>query len=198
MTSSAPPRRPRLARAHAGRGAVAVALVLAAAGCSAQDAETAVAASSDSVVSPSTVPSPGSSPSLVAGVETGAGLVTVPSAMTVADTVSRITAAVEANDALSIVATVDHAAAAQEAGLELPPTTLLLVGNPRAGTPLMQASRSVAIDLPQKLLVWEDEEGQTQVTYNDPAYLAQRHGIEGQDELLQMITQALEMLANGP
>jgi uncharacterized protein (DUF302 family) len=80
--------------------------------------------------------------------------------------------------------------------MELPPTTLLIFGNPRLGTPLMQASRSVAIDLPQKMLVWEDE-GEVMVSYNDPQYLAARHGIEGKEEILETISNALENLATG-
>jgi len=72
----------------------------------------------------------------------------------------------------------------------------LLLGNPEVGTPLMDAARSVAIDLPQKLLVWED--GDTvKVTYNDPEYLAQRHGIDGQRDRIAQIGDALDRLATG-
>lgn len=129
------------------------------------------------------------------GVEEGAGLVTVRSPKSVPSTVARITRAVEANPMLTLVATVDHAAAAREVGLSLRPTTVLLVGNPMAGTPLMQASQTTGIDLPQKLLVWQDARGRTMVSYNDPAYLAERHGIEGQEALLGMIAKALRGLA---
>ena len=131
--------------------------------------------------------------------ETGAqlddGLVTVDGDDGVEATVDRITSDIEESD-LSLMTTVDHAANAASVDAELPPTTLLLFGNPAAGTPLMQAARSVAIDLPQKMLVWDDD-GQTKVTYNDPAYLARRHGIEGQRDRLEQISSVLDQLATG-
>jgi uncharacterized protein (DUF302 family) len=129
-------------------------------------------------------------------IEEGIGLVTVESDDPFSDTLDRVESAIEGNDALSLIATVDHAANAESVGMELPPTTLLIFGNPRLGTPLMQASRSVAIDLPQKMLVWEDE-GEVMVSYNDPQYLAARHGIEGKEEILETISNALENLATG-
>lgn len=129
-------------------------------------------------------------------IEEGVGLETVESDDSFDATVSRITSAIEGNDALTLVATVDHAANAESVGMELPPTTLFVFGNPELGTPLMKASRSVAIDLPQKMLVWE-EEGEVMVTYNDPQYLAARHGIEGKEEILEKISNALESLATG-
>ena len=104
------------------------------------------------------------------------GLVTRESPHDVAGTVARLEGALEANG-LTVVATVDHSANAASAGLELPPTYLVIFGNPNAGTPLMQASRTIGIDLPQKMLVWEDA-GIVYVAYNDPAYLAERHGLE--------------------
>ncbi|MGI8573888.1 MAG: superoxide dismutase family protein [Egibacteraceae bacterium] len=129
-------------------------------------------------------------------VEEGAGLITVTSELSVPRTVRRILRDVREVEGLRLIELVDHGRAARRAGLELPPTVLLIVANPAVGTPLMQASRTVAIDLPQKLLVWEDD-GQTKVTYNDPAYLKARHGIEGQDELLANIAGLLRQLATG-
>ncbi|PSP76042.1 hypothetical protein BRC86_02520 [Halobacteriales archaeon QS_3_64_16] len=129
-------------------------------------------------------------------IEEGIGLVTVESDDSFDATVSRISSAIEGNDALTLIGTVDHAANAQSADMELPPTTLLIFGNPKLGTPLMGASRSVAIDLPQKMLVWK-EEGEVMVSYNDPQYLAARHGIEDEDEILAKIAGALEKLATG-
>lgn len=123
------------------------------------------------------------------------GLVTVESDCDFEATVDRVRCDVEASP-LTLVTTVDHAANAASAGLELSPTTLFVFGNPEAGTPLMQAERSVAIDLPQKLLVWADE-GEVYVTYNDPTYLAERHDIEGQEERLEGISTALRRLATG-
>lgn len=106
----------------------------------------------------------------------------------------RLEAALEAND-FTVVAVIDHAANAAKAGLELPPTRLVIFGKPQVGTQLMQAQRSVALDLPQKMLIWQDAEGGTWVAYNDPAYLAERHGIEDRDDVLAAVAEALAMLA---
>lgn len=126
----------------------------------------------------------------------GAGLLTVEGEDTVEATVDRIEAAAEEGP-VSVLATIDHAANAASVDRDLPPTTLLLVGNPDVGTPLMAESRSIAIDLPQKLLVWEGEDGAVHVTYNDPHYLAARHGIEEQEERIENAAAALEGLATG-
>ncbi|WP_433633999.1 DUF302 domain-containing protein [Halomicrococcus sp. NG-SE-24] len=123
------------------------------------------------------------------------GLVTVESDQSFDDTVTAIKQRIEASP-LTLMTTVDHAANADSADLDLPPTTLLIFGNPEIGTQLMQASRTVAIDLPQKMLVWAEEET-VHVTYNDPQYLAARHDIEGKDDLLQQVSMALESLATG-
>jgi len=125
----------------------------------------------------------------------GDGLVTVSVEGGVDETVERIRDDIEASP-LSVLATVDHAANAASVDRDLPPTTLLLFGNPDVGTPLMREARSVGIDLPQKLLVWVDD-GQVKVSYNDPRYLARRHGIEGQDDRLEQINTVLERLATG-
>ncbi len=85
---------------------------------------------------------------------------------------------------MTIVAQIDHAAAAAAAGLELRPTVVLLFGNALAGTPLMQAAPTVGIDLPLKALVWTDEEGATWLAYNDPSWLAARHGARAGNELV--------------
>lgn len=111
------------------------------------------------------------------------------------ETVERIEADIEESP-LTLLTTIDHAANAASTDRDLPPTTLLIFGNPDVGTPLMQASRSVAIDLPQKMLVWEDD-GQVNVTYNDARYLARRHGIDGQEERLEQINTVLDSLATG-
>lgn len=127
----------------------------------------------------------------------GAGLVTVESDESVDATVERIEEAIESQDGLSLIASVDHAENAASVDEQLPPTRLLIFGNPALGTQLMQCSRSTGIDLPQKLLVREDENGQVNVTYNDPEYLAERHGLDDQDETLSTIAGALETLATG-
>ena len=92
-------------------------------------------------------------------------------------TMDRLAAAVTARGA-AVVARVDHAAAAATVGLTLAPTEVLIFGNPRAGTPLMQAAQTIGIDLPLKALVWRDASGMTHVGYNDPTWLARRHGVE--------------------
>lgn len=93
------------------------------------------------------------------------------------------------------VATIDHAANAASVGESLRPTTLLIFGNPGVETPLMQERQSVGIDLPQKLLVWESANGEVNVTYNDPEGIADRHGLEKQDDRIEKIDEALATLA---
>ena len=78
---------------------------------------------------------------------------------------------------MTIVARVDHAAGAAKVGKKLRPTEVLIFGNPQGGTPFMECSQTIGIDLPLKMLVWEDETGQVWLGYNDPAYLAGRHGV---------------------
>jgi uncharacterized protein (DUF302 family) len=85
-----------------------------------------------------------------------------------------------AHRGLQIFAKIDHAAGAQQAGLALRPTLVVLFGNARGGTPLMQARQTVGIDLPLRALIWEDVSGTTWLSYNDPVWIAQRHGIEQQ------------------
>ncbi len=111
-------------------------------------------------------------------------------------TYSRIKAILEKNDAIGIVAELDHQANAARVGLTLRPTKLIAFGNPNLGTPLMQQAQSIGIDLPQKFLVYEDEAGDAFVAYNAPSYLAQRHEIDGLDELLGKIAGALDTISD--
>ena len=104
------------------------------------------------------------------------GLITVASAFPVSETVDRLAAAAEAAG-MRVFARVDHAAGAAEAGMPLRPTELILVGNPRGGTPLMQDRQTAGIDLPLRALAWEDAEGRVWVTTNDAAWIAARHGL---------------------
>jgi uncharacterized protein (DUF302 family) len=104
------------------------------------------------------------------------GLITVSSQFGHQETAQRLEAAVMAKG-LTIFARVDHAAGASAAGLVLRPTLLFLFGNARGGTPLMQASQLVGIDLPLKTLIWEDEAGKTWASYVDPHFIAARHGL---------------------
>jgi uncharacterized protein (DUF302 family) len=109
----------------------------------------------------------------------------------VKETLDRLTAALK-DKGISPVARVDHAAAAKAAGLELKPTEVLLFGNPKLGTPLMQANRHIAIDLPMKVLVWEDDAGKVWIGYTSPATLKARYKIEGRDEALKTMAGALD------
>jgi uncharacterized protein (DUF302 family) len=100
-----------------------------------------------------------------------------------AETMARLQAAVKAKG-MTVFAHIDHAAGAAEAGLPLRPTDLLIFGNARGGTPLMQAVQPVGLDLPLKMLVWQDASGQTWLTWNDPRWLARRHGLTGETEAI--------------
>lgn len=104
------------------------------------------------------------------------GIVAVPSPHSVVDSVARIEAAARARG-LTIFARIDHSGEAKKADLDMPPTQLLVLGNPKAGTPLMLAKPSLAIDLPLKILVWQDPAGKVWAGYNAPAFLKGRHGL---------------------
>lgn len=137
---------------------------------------------------------PADQESLSNSVGEGEGLVTIQSENSVDSTYQNLVQAIEDNEELSILAELDHQANAATAGLDLRPTKLLVFGNPNLGTPLMQSSQTIAIDLPQKFLVYEDAEGQVFVVYNDPFYLAERHKLEGTQEQLDQISGALKKL----
>lgn len=104
------------------------------------------------------------------------GIVTIPGHQSVDQTVQTLEGILEAK-AVKLFALIDHSGEAEKAGMQMRPTKLLIFGNPKAGTPLMVASPSIAIDLPLKILVWEDAEGQVWVSYNAPAYLQARHDL---------------------
>ncbi|MDR3464826.1 MAG: DUF302 domain-containing protein [Xanthobacteraceae bacterium] len=106
-----------------------------------------------------------------------AGVVTKPSGAGPAETLERLDAAIRARG-MTVFARIDHAAGAREAGLSLRPTTVVIFGNAVAGTPLMQAAQTIGIDLPLRGLVWQDAAGATFVSFNDPAWLAARHGLD--------------------
>lgn len=122
-----------------------------------------------------------------------AGLVILDSAHSASETERRLVEAAE-TVGLTIVARVDHAAAARGVGLELPPTFLVVFGNPRAGTLLMARQRTVGIDLPLKALVWE-EGGRVRLSYSDPTYLASRHGLPGDLPVLSQMSNVLRKLS---
>ena len=104
------------------------------------------------------------------------GLITLSSRYPASDTVERLLAAL-AKRSMTVFARIDHAAGAASAGLSLRPTEVVLFGNPKGGTALMQDRQSAGIDLPLKALVWEDADGKVWLSYNDPTWIAQRHGL---------------------
>ena len=104
------------------------------------------------------------------------GLVRIPSHYSVEETVRRLQSAL-ASKGLQVFAVVDHSGEAEKAGLKMRPTKVVIFGSPKAGTPLMVAAPSLAIDLPLKALVAEDADGKVWVTYNSPEYLQERHGV---------------------
>jgi uncharacterized protein (DUF302 family)/uncharacterized membrane protein YidH (DUF202 family) len=112
------------------------------------------------------------------------GIVTVPSNHSVDQTVEKLEATLQAKG-VKLFAVIDHSGEAERAGLRMRPTKLLIFGNPAAGTPLMVASPTIAIDLPLKILVWEDNGSQVRISYNSPAYLQTRHGLP--EELVKNI-----------
>ena len=120
------------------------------------------------------------------------GLVTVDSDGTAAETVARLVQAIE-RSGMTIMARVDHAAAARAANLSLRPTEVFLFGNPRAGTLLMELDQRVGIDLPIKVLVWEDALGKTRISYNAIAWIAARHYLDPSAQaIVKAMTGALE------
>jgi uncharacterized protein (DUF302 family) len=104
----------------------------------------------------------------------GNGIIHIPSSHSVDEVVSKLQS-VLAGKGVTVFALIDHSGEAEKAGMHMRPTKLLIFGNPKGGTPLMLAAPSIAIDLPIKILVWEDEQGKVWVSYNSPQYLQQRH-----------------------
>ncbi|MET4256329.1 uncharacterized protein (DUF302 family) [Bradyrhizobium sp. S3.12.5] len=123
------------------------------------------------------------------------GLITLRSSVGPEETMNRFEAEVRARG-LTVFAHIDHAAGAAAAGLPLRPTDLLIFGAAKGGTPLMQAVQTIGIDLPLKALVWQDEAGTTFLSYNDPAYLAHRHGLgDSAKPVVEAMSGALKTIA---
>jgi uncharacterized protein (DUF302 family) len=120
------------------------------------------------------------------------GLIHTPSPRSVSETLGRLRTIFESNG-LKIFAVVDHSGEAAKVGMQMKPTQLLIFGSPKGGTPVMLAAPSVAIDLPLKALVWEDEQGQVWITQNSPEYLRQRHHIPA--ELIKNLAGAGALIA---
>ena len=112
------------------------------------------------------------------------GIINLPSNHSVDETVKKLQGILQSKG-VTLFALVDHSGEAEKVGMKMRPTKLLIFGSPKAGTPLMLAAPSIAIDLPLKILIWEDSEGKVWVSYNSPAYLQERHGLP--EQLLQNI-----------
>lgn len=124
----------------------------------------------------------------------GSGVVTVPSANGFSETVDRFKAALESKG-IKLAFELDHQANGARVDEALGKTHLLLFGNPRLGTPLMRSARTIGVDLPMKMLIWEDADGKTFLSYNDPRFLADRHAIRDNAAIVKKMTGALKMLS---
>ncbi len=118
------------------------------------------------------------------------GIIKIKSKHTVTETIDKLEAVLN-KKGMTIFKRVNHTAGAKKVDLQLRPTELLIFGNPKVGTPLMLCSQTAALDLPQKALAYKDENGQVWLAYNDPAYMAKRHGIKDCDAAVQKVTNAL-------
>ena len=121
------------------------------------------------------------------------GLTTIPSSLGPKETMDRLVAEIRAKG-MNVFARIDHAAGAAEVGLKLRPTKLILFGNALGGTPLMQSIQTVGIDLPLKVLVWQDAQGKTWVSYNEPRWIAQRHGVTSTEQVVSKMTDMLSAM----
>jgi len=131
---------------------------------------------------------------IVSTATAGNGLISVKSSHDVKVTADRLEDILN-QKGMKVFIRINHAAGAQKLGKELRPTELIVFGNPKVGTPLMQCAQSVAIDLPQKALIWQDDREQVWLSYNDPNYLAQRHGLTGCAEVIKKVEKALNNFA---
>ena len=125
------------------------------------------------------------------------GLINLKSSHDVKNTADRLETVLK-EKGMNIFLRINHTEGARKMGQELRPTELVIFGNPKVGTPLMQCGQTVAIDLPQKALIWQDESGQVWLTYNDPQYLATRHGIDRCKAVLDKVQNALKNFAKPP
>ena len=121
------------------------------------------------------------------------GIVTVVSAAPFDSTLARLERSAVAKG-LNVAAKIDHAAAAKRAGQTLRPTTLVIAGNPAAGTPLMVADQTMGVELPLRFLVWQGEDGKARVSYDPIKSIATRHSLTGRDEVLAKMTGAIESI----
>jgi uncharacterized protein (DUF302 family) len=125
----------------------------------------------------------------------GDGLVSKKSGVGVGETLDRLEAVLE-KKGITIFPRVSHTAGAADAGVELRPTELLIFGNPKLGSHFFTSRQTAGIDLPMKALAWEDADGQVWLTYNDPQYIADRHGISDREEIVKKMSSALDKMTN--
>ena len=124
------------------------------------------------------------------GVFASNGVISIESQHSVQATQSKLETILQ-QKGMTIFNQIDHAANANKVGHTLRSTRLVIFGNPKVGSPLMACQQSIALDLPQKALIWEDEKGKVWISYNDPSYLKERHKVEGCEAMLQKVTKAL-------
>jgi len=122
------------------------------------------------------------------------GLTTIPSRFDPKETLDRLETEIQAKG-MMVFARIDHAAGAAEVGLMLAPTELVIFGNARGGTPLMQSVQTVGIDLPLKILLWQDAANNTWLSYNEPSWIAERHGVAGRESIVEKMTDLLRAIA---
>jgi len=122
------------------------------------------------------------------------GLTTVPSSFGPSQTMDRLEAEIRGNG-MEVFARIDHAAGAAKAALTLRPTEVIIFGNARGGTPLMESNQTVGIDLPLKALVWQDAGGKTWISYNEPRWIAHRHGVVDSEPILRKMAHLLTSLS---
>ncbi|WP_417616907.1 DUF302 domain-containing protein [Oceanisphaera sp.] len=125
-----------------------------------------------------------------ASAQAGDGMINIESAFNVQETADRLETTLQ-EKGMTVFNRINHAQGAANVDIELRDTELLLFGNPKVGSPLMQCQQSVAIDLPQKALIWQDEENKVWISYNNPRYLEQRHEIAGCEAVIAKIEKAL-------
>ncbi|WP_024770632.1 DUF302 domain-containing protein [Aquimarina macrocephali] len=125
------------------------------------------------------------------------GIITKVSSKSFEDTYHTLIEIITNNPNLKIIAQLDHQANAASVDLELNPTRVIMFGNPKLGTPLMQNSQITGLDLPQRILIWQDDKDVVHVSYNDPEFLKLRHEIIGKDDVLTIISKALDNLSKG-
>ena len=122
------------------------------------------------------------------------GLTSIPGSLGPKETMDRLEAEIRTKG-LTVFSRIDHAAGAAEVGLQLAPTNVIIFGNARSGTPLMQSAQTVGIDLPLKILVWQDAANNTWLSYNEPRWIGQRHGVAGVESTIDKMADLLAAIA---